>query len=553
MRDRTGRSGSRALVALAAFAITGCSVVLGLRDDYALDHVLLEEGGPGSDALASEASSEAGRDSATIDGPSAACTNGTKDGKETDVDCGGSDCLPCANTKTCAVDGDCTSGSCRGSSCQPWLLSAGAFASGSADAFAVAVGANGDIAICGRSKNAIDFGATSLAARGTLDDVIVAKLSANGAVLWAQRFGGSVENEDCYAVAMDAAGNVVIGGTYYDGPSFDLGGGTLPKGGGSDAFVAKLASATGIPQWAVGAGSAGPDRVYGVAVDPSGDVVATGEVGGLASAGGKSIGDSTPSADVFVLKLVSANGFVTWAKTFGSVIGGSKGDDIGRAITTDASGNVFVTGSFRGTTFLFGTSTLTSSGQHDAFVFELDKDGASVWAARYGGSSPYIAAGPEEGRGIAVGANGVFVTGRSTASGAAQTFVAKLALDGGLAWDVVHGGAPLDLGAAISLDPSGNALVSGQFASGTLDFGPDASLTNASGSGTKTDAFLVRLAADGKTLFAERYGTGESDFANGVSARRGNTVVAGTGSQGMTIRGLTVTGQIYVGSLGTLP
>jgi hypothetical protein len=45
------------------------------------------------------------------------CTNGQKDGQETDVDCGGPACAPCVNGKTCAAKRDCTSGVCAATKC----------------------------------------------------------------------------------------------------------------------------------------------------------------------------------------------------------------------------------------------------------------------------------------------------------------------------------------------------------------------------------------------------------------------------------------------------
>ncbi|MFM2152050.1 MAG: hypothetical protein RL199_485 [Pseudomonadota bacterium] len=40
------------------------------------------------------------------------CSDGSKNGDETDVDCGGTLCAPCADTKACAVGRDCESGVC---------------------------------------------------------------------------------------------------------------------------------------------------------------------------------------------------------------------------------------------------------------------------------------------------------------------------------------------------------------------------------------------------------------------------------------------------------
>jgi hypothetical protein len=45
------------------------------------------------------------------------CTDGKRDGDETDVDCGGATCSRCANGKACLVDSDCTSANCQGHTC----------------------------------------------------------------------------------------------------------------------------------------------------------------------------------------------------------------------------------------------------------------------------------------------------------------------------------------------------------------------------------------------------------------------------------------------------
>jgi hypothetical protein len=48
----------------------------------------------------------------------ATCTDGIKDGNETDVDCGGVDCVPCATGKACLVNSDCIQGeSCQAGIC----------------------------------------------------------------------------------------------------------------------------------------------------------------------------------------------------------------------------------------------------------------------------------------------------------------------------------------------------------------------------------------------------------------------------------------------------
>lgn len=45
------------------------------------------------------------------------CSNTIRDGKETDVDCGGSECSKCFDGKTCVADTDCAGGSCVNKQC----------------------------------------------------------------------------------------------------------------------------------------------------------------------------------------------------------------------------------------------------------------------------------------------------------------------------------------------------------------------------------------------------------------------------------------------------
>jgi acetyl esterase/lipase len=49
--------------------------------------------------------------------PAPTCSDATKNGVETDIDCGGGTCPACANGKVCAVNLDCTSGICTSGVC----------------------------------------------------------------------------------------------------------------------------------------------------------------------------------------------------------------------------------------------------------------------------------------------------------------------------------------------------------------------------------------------------------------------------------------------------
>ena len=142
--NRFGRalSGSLALVTLVVTACSGSDstpVSPGLDES---DAAGIDGGdsrgdtgaGTGSDAASgrdgSSTSTDAGADAVPDAPPDAApdaappvgCSDGAKNGSETDVDCGGGVCSKCDDAKTCSDSNgtrDCKSGVCSASTCQP--------------------------------------------------------------------------------------------------------------------------------------------------------------------------------------------------------------------------------------------------------------------------------------------------------------------------------------------------------------------------------------------------------------------------------------------------
>lgn len=133
------------------------------------------------------------------------------------------------------------------------------------------------------------------------------------------------------------------------------------------------------------------------------------------------------------------------------------------AVTTDALGNVYTTGSFGGT---------ANIGPNDGNLAQV-----------------YIEATPNT-------------------NTARNVFITKMTASGSLVWTKTFGGAFDDLGKAIKVDADGNVFVAGEF-KGQVDFNPDAAQfflnSGAVTSGNGINSFIVKFGPTGNFLFAKAF------------------------------------------------
>ncbi len=283
----------------------------------------------------------------------------------------------------------------------------------------VAIDHHGNIVLTGMFESTADFGTGPLTSAGQ-GDIFLAKYTGAGTTLWARRFGGLYADVG-YGVAVDAADNIVVTGTYY-GPT-DFGGGALPSAS-FDAFLAKFAP-TGAHVWSKHFGGTLGDEGHGVAVDAAGNVFVTGIFQNTADFGGGPF-TSLGGNDIFLAKYGPAGDHV-WSKAFGS----TSSFDAGNAVAVDSPGNVVLAGFFSRTVD-FGTGALTSLGTKEAFVARWTGAGVPQWSARYGSTSIDAADAvtvDASGAAIACGTfNGTvdFGAGSLTSVGDFEAFVLKL-------------------------------------------------------------------------------------------------------------------------------
>lgn len=390
----------------------------------------------------------------------------------------------------------------------------------------------------GYFSGTVDFdpgiGVSNLSSAGGQDAYIV-KLDASGNFIWAKRFGGT-GNDNSYCVAIDATGNIYLTGNYSGTVDFDPGAGifNLVSVGLADIYISKL-DAAGNFVWTKSMGGTNNEYSNSLAIDASGNVVASGNFAGtsdfdpnagilnLISAGGD---------DIFVVKL-DASGNLIWAKNMGGT-GGEWGD----SVVLDALGNVYTTGNYAGTADFdpnAGTANLVTAGMDDIFVSKLDASGNFVWAKSMGGLLTDFANGMNidaAGNVYTIGnydGTADFDPGAGTANlttaGTGDIFISKLDANGNYIWAKSIGSTMSDYGGSVDIDAAGNVYSTGFFAA-TTDFDPGAGITNIMTAGGN-DVFISKLDVSGNFVWAKSIGGSGTDNAGSICVDPSGVVYTG--------------------------
>jgi hypothetical protein len=362
-------------------------------------------------------------------------------------------------------------------------------------------------------------------------------------IAWARQFGTSAD-ESATSIAVTAKGDVYVVG-WTDG--------VLPgeKGSGSrDAFARRYA-ADGTVVWSHQFGTTGVDVANAADVDPTGDLVVGGQVGGTLPGQ-----QGSGPADAFVRKY-AADGTEQWTRQFGA-----KGESAVGQVRTVGAGLVFASGWVYGA--LPGQTWL---GQYDAFVRHFDATGRELFTAQFGtpnhdrtraevgdglgglrvlvGSNPdpnardardnkkndslvsldqtgKRAASPlaaptadlEEVTGSTVTTAGEMVlVGQLTEHG--RAFVRKVDATSTTAWTKQIQMSDIDTAVAVVTDPSGAVYVTGNMA------------TPAAASTDLTHIWVQKYAANGSLLWTRQIATSGKDVVTSLAVSGGTVYLAG--------------------------
>jgi Beta-propeller repeat len=417
---------------------------------------------------------------------------------------------------------------------------------------------------------------------------------------------GGVGQDNGTAIATDAYGNMIIAG-WATSSTFPATGAARQRvsGGGVDAFVAKFGGSGNNLIFCTYLGGSGDDRAFGVAVDHSGSVYVTGRtsssnfpvtagiqrtLGGVKDAFVTKLNDSG-SQIIYSTYLGgndvdTGNGIAVDAQGYAYVVGdtvsvnfpvingyksqltggqdafvarinpagtllmfstymGGHGIDHGAAITTNAAGYIFITGSTFSADFPVSfPAQQFSGGNQDAFVAELTPGGNVLVFSTYLGGSGGTSGLSEEGTAIVLDSTGnIFVLGTTSSVNFPVTIGALQATPGGgntdafiaqydptgrsVTYASYLGGSGLDAGTGIAVDAYGYVTAVGYTSSG--DF-PNVRALQKNYAGNY-DGFVTKFHFSGHacTLVNSTYlgGSGSDNVAGVALDQFGDALVTG--------------------------
>jgi len=241
----------------------------------------------------------------------------------------------------------------------------------------ISSGISGDILVSGGFNAIVDFdpgpAISSFTSYG-LQDGFVCRLSNAGNYIWAAQTAG-VGGSANFQSKFDVQDNVLSVGSFISIVDFDPGPAqfTLSAVGTGDSFITKLSANGNFIFAKQFAGNVSFNLGFSIIPDQLGNIY----VGGLFNNSpvdfdpGPGTYTLTPigSWDTYITKLDASANFI-WAKQFGGTM-----DTHGHVLCGDGSGNLYVTGRFKGTSdFDPGANTFTLSSINnlsDAFIFKL--------------------------------------------------------------------------------------------------------------------------------------------------------------------------------------
>ena len=230
-------------------------------------------------------------------------------------------------------------------------------------------------------------------------------------------------------------------------------------------------------------------------------------------------------------------------RAWGTFYGGT-GSEVGQAISTDASGNVYLAGSTSSTTNIASGGHQNTCVGGAAFLVKFNSGGVRQWGTYYGNSyeagyststdalgNVFLAGGTTSSSGIAFGGHqNIYGGGINVLNGGGDAFLVKFNSAGVRQWGTYYGGSGDERGNSICTDASGNVYLAGSTSSSSgIAFGGHQNSYGGGAIGLWGDAFLVKFNSAGVRQWGTYYGgSGLDEGFSTATDNAGNVFLCGT-------------------------
>lgn len=376
---------------------------------------------------------------------------------------------------------------------------------------------HGNIILTGYFDGNIDFdaGDGTFFMNSSYESSYLLKYDSFGNFIWAKSFQGN-NDVNSNSLIIDNLGNIYSVGDFYGKADFDPNEGEYEidsNGSGlyDDIYISKLNS-DGEFVWAKSVGANSWDTPYSIAISPNHQFIyITGFFRSTVDFDPDEdsyILESEGAGDMFLLKLDSNGNFI-WVNQ----IGGGLGDE-GRSVTTDNTGNIYVTGSFRNTAYVTGyDSNIYSNGSADVYLAKYSESGSLLWIKTFGGTNGdyglLVKTDQNENIYISGTYEGVvdFDPSESeylltSTTNDKSTFIAKFSPIGDFIWAKSIDNpiqVPYPAECSLNVDNTNNVYLSGYYG-GTVDFDPNEGIYALESLGL-TNGYILKLNQHGEFVW----------------------------------------------------
>jgi hypothetical protein len=273
---------------------------------------------------------------------------------------------------------------------------------GSASGAGIATDLSGNVYVTGYFSGTVIFdgvdGGDSQTDSGGGGNSFITKYNANGSYGYTKTFDTTSGGISSMGVTTDIHGNVYVTGYFSGTVIFDGVGGDDSQvsvgSGSSNAFMTKYNANGSYGYTKTFDNTSGSVSSASVITDPSGNIYIVGYFSGTVIFDGVGGDDSqvsvgSGSSNAFMTKY-NANGSYGWTKTFNNLGGYA----YNTGVTTDPSGNIYMTGSFSGDIVFDGAvggdGQSSDSINDDSYMTKYNANGSYGWTKAFNNTDGYV-------------------------------------------------------------------------------------------------------------------------------------------------------------------